>query len=46
MQTVSHSFILIGLDNGMIAGWNLNNNGLDYMEVSSQPISSLQKYPN
>lgn len=46
MQTVTDSFILIGLDNGILAGWNLQKNVIEIMQVHVQPITCLQRYPN
>jgi hypothetical protein len=46
LQAVSESFILIGLDNGTIAGWDLTKNyktdGLDNLYVHNQCITHLQ----
>jgi hypothetical protein len=35
MQVVNESFILIGIDNGTIAGWNLQNNEITILSVAS-----------
>ena len=44
IQVVSESFILIGLDNGTIAGWNLQTNVIDNLPAHSQGITHLQKF--
>lgn len=46
MLTVTDSYIIIGLDNGTLAGWNLLTNNVDYMQVDVQAISCLQKHLN
>ena len=33
MQMQSESFVLIGLENGSIAGWNLQTNLIEYLPV-------------
>jgi len=43
------SFLLIGLDNGSFAGWNLGNNTLDALSAHQGPNSGiiyLQKFDN
>jgi hypothetical protein len=34
MQVITESFILIGLDNGSLAGWNLQDNLINYLPVA------------
>lgn len=43
MQIVD-TLVLIGLDNGTIAGWNLTTNVIDNLPAHNQGISHLQRY--
>lgn len=49
MQIVNSSLVLIGLDNGVIAGWNLQTNVIENLPAHVNPnqgITHLQNYHN
>ena len=47
MQMTNPTFLLIGLENGHFAGWNLTTNSLDYLpahEGANAEIIKLEKH--
>ena len=42
----SSQFLLIGLENGNLAGWNLTNNNLDYLPAHQGPNSAVSCVEN
>ena len=46
LLVVNESFILIGLDNGTLAGWNLQTNVIDNLNAHSSGITHLSKFKN